>query len=249
MTSSVYSCNNHLSDEGNNMTAKVVVPGLYQLTNKNINAFILDGGENGLVLVDAGLPDQTELLEEDIRSIGREPSDLTSIVITHAHPDHLGCATHFSDGTRPISLHPADSAIAEAGVIHQTMVAGPGLLNGILFRVLMSSKSAKFSAFTPDIALRDGDVIDISGGLEVIHTPGHTAGHVSLLWKRDRGLLITGDAASNLMGLNFMMAYDDVPMGKASLSKLATRQFEAAVFGHGKPLLAGASDKFSAKFG
>lgn len=231
------------------MAAREVVSGLYQLTNKNINAFILDGGDDGLVLVDAGLPDQAELLEEGIRSIGREPSDLTRIVITHAHPDHLGCATHFSAGTRPISLHPADSGIAEAGLIHQTMVAGPGILNGVLFRVLMSNKSAEFPAFTPDIALNDGDVIDVAGGLEVIHTPGHTAGHVSLLWKRDRGLLLTGDAAANLMGLNYMIGYDDVPAGKASLAKLATRQFEAAVFGHGKPLLSGASDKFAAKFG
>ena len=112
----------------------------------------------------------------------------------------------------------------------------------------MSNKSAEFSAFTPDIALSDGDIIDIAGGLEVIHTPGHTAGHVSLLWKRDRGLLIAGDAAANLMGLNYMIGYDDVAAGKASLAKLATRQFEAAVFGHGKPLLSGASDKFAAKF-
>ena len=231
------------------MPAREVVSGLYQLTNKNINAFLLDGGDDGLVLIDAGLPDQAELLAEGIRSIGREPSDLTSIVITHAHPDHLGCATYFADGTRPISLHPADNTIAEAGVIHQTMVAGPGILNGILFRVLMSNKSAEFPAFTPDIALSDGDIIDIAGGLEVIHTPGHTAGHVSLLWKRDRGLLIAGDAAANLMGLNYMIGYDDVAAGKASLAKLATRQFEAAVFGHGKPLLSGASDKFAAKFG
>jgi glyoxylase-like metal-dependent hydrolase (beta-lactamase superfamily II) len=248
MTSSVDSCNNPLSDEGNNMAAREVVPGLYQLTNKNINAFLLDGGDDGLVLIDAGLPDQAELLEEGIRSIGRDPSDLTSIVITHAHPDHLGCAKHFSDGTRPISLHPADSAIAEAGVIHQTMKAGPGILNGILFRVLISSKPAEFPAFTPDIALSEGDVIDIAGGLEVIHTPGHTAGHVCLLWKKDRGLWFTGDAAANLMGLNYMIGYDDVDAGRASLTKLANLDFEAAVFGHGKPLLSGASDKFVAKF-
>ena len=231
------------------MSAKEVVSGLYQLTNKNINAFLLDGGDDGLVLIDAGYPEQADLLEQGIRSIGREPSDLTSIIITHAHPDHLGSAKHFSGGTRPISLHPADRKIAEAGVIHHTMTPGPGLLNGVLFRVLMSKKPAKFPAFTPDIALSDGDVIDVAGGLEVIHTPGHTAGHVCLLWKKDRGLLFTGDAAANLMGLNYMIGYDDVDTGRASLAKLATLDFEAAVFGHGKPLLSGASNKFTAKFG
>lgn len=230
------------------MAAKEVVSGLYQFSNKGINAYLLDAGGDGLVLIDAGLPEQAKLLEQDIRSIGREPSDLTSIIITHAHPDHLGCATHFADGTRPISLHPADSEVAEAGIIHQTMTAGPGVLNGILFRVLMSDKSAEFPAFQPDISLNDGDTIDIAGGIEVIHTPGHTAGHVSLLWKRDRGLLITGDAAANVMGLNYMIAYNDITAGRSSLANLSDRTFEAAVFGHGRPLLSSASDKFAAKF-
>jgi glyoxylase-like metal-dependent hydrolase (beta-lactamase superfamily II) len=231
------------------VAAKEVVSGLYQFSNKRINAFLLDAGDDGVVLIDAGLAEQAEVLEEDIRSIGREPSDLTSIIITHAHPDHLGSAKRFSGGTRPISLHPADNDIAEAGVIHQTMVPGPGLLNGVLFRVLLSKKPAEFPAFTPDVALSDGDVIDIAGGLEVIHTPGHTAGHVCLLWKKDRGLLITGDAAANLMGLNYMIGYNDIPTGRASLAKLANLKFEAAVFGHGKPMLSGASDSFTAKFG
>ena len=78
-----------------------------------------------------------------------------------------------------------------------------------------------FNTFEPDRALNDGDVLDFAGGLEVIHTPGHTAGHVSLLWKRDRGLLITGDAAANIMGLDYMLGCDDFTAGKASLARLA----------------------------
>jgi glyoxylase-like metal-dependent hydrolase (beta-lactamase superfamily II) len=62
-------------------------------------------------------------------------------------------------------------------------------------------------------------------------------------------LLFTGDAAANALGLNFMFGYDDVPMGRSSLAKLATHDFEAAVFGHGRPILSGASGKFAAKFG
>ncbi len=55
------------------MAAREVVPGLYQLTNKNINAFLLDGGDDGLVLIDAGRPDQAELLEEGSRSMDAIP--------------------------------------------------------------------------------------------------------------------------------------------------------------------------------
>ena len=231
------------------MAVKEVVSGLHQLSFSGINVFLLDDGDSGLTLIDSGYPKHAEGIEAGIRSIGHEPSDLTSIIITHAHPDHLGSAKHMSGGTTPISLHPADADIARAGIIHQTMKAGPGLLNGILFRVLVGNKPAEFPAFEPDVALHDGDVIDVAGGIEVIHTPGHTAGHVSLLWKRDRGLLITGDAAANMVGLNYMIGYDDTEQAKTSLVKLAGHDFEAAVFGHGKPMLSGASEKFSAKFG
>ena len=231
------------------MAAKEIVSGLYQFTNKGINAFLIDEGDNGVTLIDAGLPTHAKALEDDIRSTGHDPSDLTRILLTHAHPDHLGSAKHLSDGSTPISLHPADGDIARAGIIHQSMKPGPGFLTGILFRLLIPKKSAEFPAFSPDVALQDGDLINIAGGIEVIHTPGHTAGHVSLLWKRDRGLLITGDAAANMMGLNYMLGYDDVQTGKTSLAKLADKKFEAAVFGHGKPILSGASGKFASKFG
>lgn len=231
------------------MSAKEVVSGLYQFTHGGINAFLLDEGDHGLTMIDAGLTKHGEALEADIRSIGREPGDLTRILLTHAHPDHLGSAKRLSGSGAPISLHDADAAIAKAGIIHQTMNAGPGLLNGILFRVLIGSKPAEFPAFEPDRALSDGEVLDVAGGLEVIHTPGHTAGHVSLLWRHDRGLLITGDAAANMLGLNYMLGYDDVESGRVSLARLAHMDFEAAVFGHGKPILSGASAKFSKKFG
>lgn len=231
------------------MAAKEVVSGLYQLTNSGINAFLIDGGDDGLTLIDAGFSKQSEDLESDIRSIGRESSEITSIIITHAHPDHLGCAKHFSRGTTPISMHAADGHIAKAGIIHNTMTAAPGLLGSIMFRLMIPKEPAEFPAFEPDVSLSDGDQIDVAGGLEVIHTPGHTAGHVSLLWKRDRGLLITGDAAASVLGLGYMLGYDDITLAQASLSKLAHRDFEAAVFGHGKPLLSGASNKFAKKFG
>jgi len=51
-----------------------------------------------------------------------------------------------------------------------------------------------------------------------------------------------------LIGLNYMLGYDDVPAGKANLTKLAGLDFEVAVFGHGKPILSNASKKFARKF-
>ena len=230
------------------MGVKEVVSGMYQLSNGGINAFLIDDGDAGLTLIDSGYPKDAEAITEGIHGIGRDLSDLTNILITHAHPDHLGSAKQLSGGTTPISLHPGDADIAKAGVYQLTMKPGPGILNSVLFRLLMRKKPSEFPAFQPDIDLKDGDVIDVAGGIEVIHTPGHTAGHVALLWKKDAGFMFTGDAAMNMLGLDYMLGYDDVAVGKASLARLAGLEFEAAVFGHGKPILSGASDKFAAKF-
>lgn len=231
------------------MAVKQVVEGLYQFSKRGINCFLLDTGESGLVLIDAGLDQHAPGIEAAIHSIGRRPSDLTHILLTHAHPDHLGSATELARGTVPIALHPDDIPIARAGGIEPTMSPGPGFVNRILFGLLMPKKPARFPPVDPTLSLRDGGTLDIAGGLEVIHTPGHTSGHVVFLWKRDRHVVFAGDAAANLVGLNYMMGYDDVVRGVASLARLTARDFEVAVFGHGRPILSGASDRFRRTFG
>ncbi len=91
-------------------------------------------------------------------------------------------------------------------------------------------------------------MLGIAGGIEVIHTPGHSSGHVSLLWKSDRNVLLTGDAVVNVPRLGYTVAYDDFQTGKQSAAKLAQLDFEVAVFGHGKPILSNASARFAKTF-
>lgn len=230
------------------MSVKEVVSGLHQLTHGGINVFVLEDGD-GLTIIDTGFDKHGDGYAADLASLGHGLSDVTKVVITHAHPDHLGNAKRFSNRKAPIFLHAEGDAVARAGIIHQTMRPAPGFLNAMLFRFFIGYGSEEFPPFTPDRGLTDGDVVDIAGGLEVIHTPGHAASHVSLLWKRDRGLLFAGDAAGNVMGLNYSLGYDDFEAGKASLAKLAGHEYEAAVFGHGNPIVSGASVRFASKFG
>ena len=90
-------------------------------------------------------------------------------------------------------------------------------------------------------AVRDGDrVFD----LEIIETPGHTAGHISVL-DTIAGILVTGDALNGVGGgvegpdPSFS---EDMTVALESVAKLAGFPYGTALFGHGQPLLEGASE-------
>jgi glyoxylase-like metal-dependent hydrolase (beta-lactamase superfamily II) len=93
----------------------------------------------------------------------------------------------------------------------------------------------------PDVLVVDGQ--ELPEGFTVIHTPGHSPGHISLLHKGKR-LLIAGDALSNRgnkLRPPVTKFTADFPNAQRSIWKLAKRygdDFETVVFGHGPPLLA-----------
>lgn len=231
------------------MDVKEILPRLYVIKLGPVNAYLVEDDEGRLAIVDTGYPKSAGAIEAAIRSIGRQPGDLTDILLTHAHPDHLGSAAHLSKTSASVSMHSDDATIAARGIIHQTMTPAPGVLNRILFKLVVGSKPAEFPAFDTDRHLADGTTLDVGDGIEVVHTPGHTSGHVSLLLKREGGVLFVGDAASNILGLGYSVGYDDLEAGKASLAILAGREFEVALFGHGRPIAEAASLRFADEFG
>jgi glyoxylase-like metal-dependent hydrolase (beta-lactamase superfamily II) len=84
--------------------------------------------------------------------------------------------------------------------------------------------------------VEDGAEIPAAGGMTVIHTPGHTAGHISFLKPGNGGVLFVGDAAANMfgrIGLPIGMFTEDVDRARESMRKIASLEFDAACFGHG----------------
>jgi glyoxylase-like metal-dependent hydrolase (beta-lactamase superfamily II) len=69
---------------------ETIATGVYQV-HKGVNAFIIDGDE-GVVLVDTGLPNRQGAIVESLADIGRSAKDITAILLTHGHVDHLGGA-------------------------------------------------------------------------------------------------------------------------------------------------------------
>ena len=199
------------------------------------NGVLLEGDDGELVLVDAGFPDHEAAIFDALRTLDREPQELRHVVFTHAHPDHIGSAAAIVARTGAKTwMHPADVPIAESGGPFRPMSSSPGLVQKIGFR-LFWRPNEPVAPIRIDEQIDDGETLPIAGGLEVIHTPGHSAGHVSLLWQNGR-LLIVGDVGSNVAGVSDPLGFEDREQGRRSQRQLASVHFEAAAFGHGRAI-------------
>jgi glyoxylase-like metal-dependent hydrolase (beta-lactamase superfamily II) len=224
------------------MTAKRIVEGAWLVPLGIVNSVLLEGDDAGLVLVDAGFPGREADIFDAVESIGRRPEDLTHLVCTHAHPDHIGSAAAVGRRTGATTwMHADDAPIAEQGGPFRPMSPSPGLVQRIGFRIFWRPEE-RVTPLRIDKYMEDGDVLPIAGGLQVIHTPGHSAGHVSLLWQGER-LLIVGDVGSNVAGLADPLGFEDRAEGRRSQACLASLQFEAAAFGHGRAIRQNAADR------
>jgi glyoxylase-like metal-dependent hydrolase (beta-lactamase superfamily II) len=102
-------------------------------------------------------------------------------------------------------------------------------------------------------AVEEGDIVEALGGLEVVHTPGHTPGAISL-HQRERRILFCGDALFNAdpmsgrPGLDFPIRLISVDNAQAreSVQRLAELPIDVLCCGHGEPILDGANEKIRA---
>jgi glyoxylase-like metal-dependent hydrolase (beta-lactamase superfamily II) len=229
------------------MGLKRMIDGAHLVSMGMANAFLIEG-DDGLTLIDAGFPAKEAAVFGAIDELGRSPDQLKHLIFTHGHPDHIGSAAAIvrKTGARTY-MHPSDIPIAESGGPFRPMRPAPGLLGQVLCR-LFFHPDERLEPVAIDQPLTAGEILPIAGGIEVIHTPGHCAGHVALLW-RPRRMLFAGDVGTNIMGLGDPVGFENLEEGRASQRKLAGLSFDAAGFGHGKPITRDASTRFRIQWG
>jgi glyoxylase-like metal-dependent hydrolase (beta-lactamase superfamily II) len=204
-----------------------------------VNSFAFLDEDGQVTLVDCGVKSAPKRILAALEWMGAAPSDVTRIILTHAHTDHAGGLSRMRGRTgAPVLVHERDADYVRTG---KTPVKDRSTTGG---RLLRRMPAAGFSPVEVNEELLDGQVLDVAGGVEVIHTPGHTPGHISLL-HRASGVLVTGDALFNWrkrITWPPLAMCTDVALTQKTAGRFADLSYEIAAFTHGPEIRDGARE-------
>lgn len=198
-------------------------------SERGVTRPVLVRDEKNLILVDTSYPLLADLVLEAVRQAGSDPSAIDMILLTHQDIDHVGCLKDI------LARCPRAKAAChedEAPYIRgdRTPVKYEALPENHELRLAYARRTVPV-----DRTLKDGELLPFCGGIRVLHTPGHTPGHLCLYVERAR-TLIAGDALNMtdgaLSGPNPVYT-KDMTQAYRSLEKLLPLQIEHICTFHG----------------
>ena len=208
-----------------------IAPAVHQVRMLGADAFLLV--EEHLTVIDAGMVGSRLMLERYLRRMGRDLGDLTRIICTHGHPDHIGGVRELVGDRDDVEvlIHPADLAGLQRPWRDALDRAEPiAERRGRIIQFLTRTPAA---ATTVD----DDAVVPVLGGLRVVHTPGHTPGSICLYLERER-IVFTGDVLQVIRGrLTYAHSFfsHDHAGARLSVERLAALDVETIALSHYPP--------------
>jgi glyoxylase-like metal-dependent hydrolase (beta-lactamase superfamily II) len=217
-----------------------VVDNIFVVPDVVANTYILVDAD-GLAVIDAGLPGSAKKILAYIASLGKAAQDVKRIVITHSDLDHIGglVALQKASGARTYASRIEAEAIAKGKPSREIRRSGFSL-RSILFPLL--APFFKATPFQVHEMVAEGQIL---GGLQVVETPGHTPGHISL-FAPAAGVLFCGDSMvsdeKGLQGSRPGITWDEAK-ARESERKQAALGARIVCSGHG-PVVMDATGKF-----
>ncbi|HQY93514.1 MBL fold metallo-hydrolase [Caldilinea sp.] len=217
---------------------KQILPGLWEIDEIGdiVHCYLWEWS-GGLTLIDVGMPTHVHTLLDALTAKGYALHNVRRVIITHGDADHMGGVAKLKKATGAVvGCHSVEKVLLE----HPSKRVPASLLLRPVFALLRLAPQFNVLPVTPDELYVDGQ--QTPEGFTVIHTPGHTPGHISLL-HREKRFLIVGDALNNRGGklqLPPPLFTPDMHNAQRSVWKLAKKygeDFDVMVFGHGPPIL------------
>ena len=231
-----------------------ISPGVHNLEDVNGSNVVLLVDEQ-MAVVDTGISGNGDAIVSYIKKIGRSPSELRWILLTHFHFDHSGSAAE---------LH----ALTGAQIVVPKAETQPGPDGTLLLRKGDEGEAPprwyrwaqriaegggegrppivrRFPDTPVHETVEDGDVIPCLAGLRIIHSPGHTPGSISPLLAGPQVLFLGDSVLNNVDRLSRPLMWDRSKRRQLDTSLHALRDLEAdlSCFGHGPPLTKDVMDK------
>ena len=205
-----------------------IFPGLYVITRTMTNCFLIESAVDELTLIDTGIPGTTNTILRAIESLNYRPQQLKQILVTHSDLDHAGSLAKL------VALTGAKVYAGQHSV--QYLESGtmpphvPGVMNALMNAM---QKPAKV-----DVAVEDGEMLDIAEGILAIHTPGHTPENYNFFWQK-HGVLFGADLFFTITG-ELTLSPSAISWNTNELAKSAIKALELAPHticpGHGNSL-------------
>ncbi len=188
------------------------------------------------IVVDTGLPESGKVILQKLERAGIAPKDVSLILLTHHHPDHVGSTRELSEHLQaPVAIHSLDADNLQSGAVGSSRPIG---WQGKLMAQTPMYKNAYMPRIRPDLLLTDGyDLTPYGVAGKVVHTPGHTPGHSSVVLSS--GEVVAGDALSGNLLFHTQPSHppfhDDLPTALKSVEALLSLQPTRFYVGHGGP--------------
>lgn len=203
------------------------------------NVYILVS-EARVTLIDTGTAHDVGRIVAEIEQQGHSPSDLSSIILTHAHSDHTG-------GVSGLVHRSGAQVVAhreEVPYLRRVKSLPSSSIFGRLMNWFDDRMSGGVGPIEVATLLDDGMVLDVLGGLRVIHTSGHTPGSICL-YQEEMGILFCGDLLFNgnpfthRGGLQYApRSFSGDPRAlKHSARQLSSLKVKVLCVGHGQPVV------------